>query len=313
MSATFRELYIRLFGKEPPGSVSVGESQADILTAGRGFMDGFDFTMQLMVGCPGGCLFCYVKNGYMLAPTSVKGILGDLWGFILRNKERPIEKFRAHLEKGVLANKTLYWSGITDPYASSPKVTRGIWETLCTVPPELLPKRIAVQSRFRPDRDAEIIAQYVAQTRPSDGGPAVVFSYSIGTDRSDLIAAWERATPSFEQRTNCVTTLREAGLLVVVTMSPFGLWNDLQGTLQRFKEMGVAYVTMLFFKCGTRSANTPRNFLDHLSETHPELLDEHWQQERVAEARAIFGQDRVLVGQDGFISLTRPHTVGGKA
>ncbi len=310
MSATFRELYIRLFGKEPPASVSVGESQADILTAGRGFMDGFDYTMQLMVGCPGGCLFCYVKNGYMLAPASVKGTQGDLWGYVLRNKERPIEKFRAHLHKGTLANKTLYWSGVTDPYASSPKITRGIWETLCAVPLELRPKRIAVQSRFRPDRDADIIAQYAAQTHPSDGGPAVVFSYSIGTDRDDLIAAWERATPSFEQRTNCVTKLREAGLFVVVTLSPFGLWNDLQGTLQRFKDMGVAYVTMLFFKCGTRSANTPRNFLIYLSEAHPELLDEQWQQERVAEAREVLGNDRVLVGQDGFISLTRPHTVG---
>ncbi|NUM55790.1 MAG: hypothetical protein HUU46_19285 [Candidatus Hydrogenedentes bacterium] len=313
MSATNCKLYTRFFGHEPPASVSVGKSQADILTAGRGFMDGFDHTMQLMVGCPGGCLFCYVKNGYMLAPVSVKGRLGDLWGFILRHKERPIEKFRAHLEKGTLANKTLYWSGVTDPYASTPKVTRGIWETLCAVPPELRPKRIAVQSRFRPDRDADIIVHYAADTHPSDGGPAVVFSYSIGTDRNDLINAWERATPSFEQRMNCVTRLREAGLFVVVTLSPFSLWNDLQGTLQRFKDIGVAYVTMLFFKCGTRSANTPRYFLDYLAETHPELLDEQWQQERVVEARAVFGQDRVLMGQDGFISLTRPHTVGQRS
>jgi DNA repair photolyase len=309
MTNEYDRLYEQMNGHSPPEQVISANSDADILSPGRGFMGGFDYTMQLMVGCPGACLFCYVKNGYLLAPPQVKGNKGDLWGYILRYKQKLIEKLRAHLGDGDLADKTIYWSGVTDPYASSPKDTRAVWETLCDTPPALRPRRIAVQTRFRPDRDVEIIAEYEKGTHPADGGPAVVFSYSIGTDRDEIIRAWERATPALRQRIFCVHRLRESGLFVVVTLSPFGPWNDLLGVLHQFKELGVSYVTMLFFKCGTRSANTPRNFLDYLKETHPELLDDNWQGERIMEARLIFGEKRVLIGQDGFQSLTQPHTI----
>ncbi|MBI5090937.1 MAG: hypothetical protein HZB26_00670 [Candidatus Hydrogenedentes bacterium] len=310
MSTAYNDLYNRIFGHQPPDSVIIGESDADILSPGRGFMDGFHYTMQLMVGCPGGCLFCYVPTGYMLAPSAVKGPHGSLWGYVLRNKNGVLAKLRAHLAKGTIAGKTLYWSGVTDPYASSPKITRGVWEALCDAAPELRPGRIAVQSRFRPDRDAEFVTEYARQTQPSDGGPAVVYSYSIGTDRNDLIDAWERATPSFDQRMACVAKLRQAGLFVVMTLSPFGPWNDLPGALEQFKALGVAYITALFLKCGTRSANTPKLFREYLQENYPYLLDEQWQHERVQEMQSVFGVDRVIVGQDGFLSLTRPHLVG---
>ena len=54
------------------------------------------------------------------------------------------------------------------------------------------------KTRFRPDRDVELIREYCHSTSPSDEGPSVLVSYSIGTDRNDLIHVWERATPLFE-------------------------------------------------------------------------------------------------------------------
>ncbi len=301
--------YRKLFGTNPPDSVTIGSSAADILSPSRGFMTGFDFTMQLQVGCPGACLFCYVRYGSMLAPTSVRGPGGSQWGFQVRDKTNPVGKLAKHLASGKLADKSIYWSGVTDPYAASPKTTRGVWERLILAPADQRPLRIAVQTRFRPDRDAALMAEYGSSTQPADGGPAVLVSYSMGTDRDDLIRAWERATPVFEHRMQCIKNLRTHGVLVVATLSPFGLWNDLGGTVRRLEDMGVAYVTVLFLKSGTRSANTPKSFLNHVRENHPELLDEKWQEERLGEIREVFGAERVLVGQEGFASLTRPHLV----
>src|SRR5262249_50730210 len=152
----------------------------------------------------------------------------------------------------------------------------------CDVPAHLRPRRVVVQSRYRPDRDVELLARYNQSTHPSDGGPAVVVSYSIGTDRNDLIRAWERATPLFEQRLKTIETLRAAGLWVVPTLSPFVLWDNLEGTLRQFRAWDIPYITCLFFKVATESANTPVGFIGYVRRDYPMLLDSHWQREQLA-------------------------------
>lgn len=303
----YQDTYQQLYGTSPPQGITFDTSQADMLSVGRGFMGGFDLTMQTQVGCPAGCLFCYVPNGYRLTPSAVRGPQGRHWGFVVRNKADVARKLHKHIGEGALANKTIYWSGITDPYAAQPSETRAVWQALCEAPIPLRPRRIAVQTRFRPDRDAELIAYYGRETAPSDHGPAVVVSYSIGTDRNDLIRAWERATPAFEQRMRTIEALRREDIFVVATLSPFGLWTNVQATLHQLKTWGVAYITVLFFKEGTTSANTPRHFLTYLREQYPVLLDPAWQAERITEIQAVY--PRVLIGKEGFESLARPHEV----
>ncbi len=309
MSRTFASTYREIYGQAQPESVHYGESQTDIIRAGRGFIEGFDFTMQTQVGCPGGCLFCYVPSGKMLTPATMRGEHGERWGFEVRLKEKVIEKLATHLHDGKLADKTVYWSGVTDPYAARASQTQAVWQTLIDTPAHLRPKRIVVQTRYHPDRDAERIAVYTHSTIPSDCGPAVVVSYSIGTDRDDLIRAWERATPPFSQRLKAIQTLRQAGVFVVPTLSPFGLWNDLSGTLRQFRDWHIHYITCLFFKENTESANTPNRFLHYLKREYPTLLDTHWQTEQLHLMREIYGRSRVLVGKTGFASLAAPHLV----
>lgn len=303
--------YKQLFDTSPPSSVTVGESDADIISQGRGFVGAFDLTMQLQVGCPGGCLFCYVPTGTRLTPEAIKGPQGRTWGYQLRNKRNALSKFKRHLIDGHLADKTIYWSGVTDPYAAQPSITRNLWQILCNAPDRLRPRRIIVQTRFRPDRDVMLMEQYYHSTSITDQGPPIVISYSIGTDRNDLIRAWERATPTFEQRMKSIESLRQAGIFVVATLSPFGLWNDLPSTLKQFKSWGVAYLTCLFFKENTPSANTPPHFISYLRKHYPILLDPTWQSERVLEMKAIYGAKRVLVGKAGFTSLASPHKIVG--
>ena len=304
-TATYRQLHDR----PPPATVTWGESQADIISPGRGFIAAFDLTMQLQVGCPGGCLFCYVPAGRRLTPAGIKGPQGRDWGFRVRNKRNVLRKFRRHLATGTLADKTIYWSGVTDPYAAPPAVTRNLWQALLAAPLPLRPRRIVVQSRFRPDRDAAVMAQYNRETQPGDGGPAVLVSYSIGTDRDDLIRAWERATPRFAQRMQAIEKLRQGEITVVATLSPLGPWQALTGTLEQFKAWGVAYLTCLFFKEDTGSANTPHAFTAYLRRYHPHLLQRRWQQEQVRKMRAVYGRRRVLLGQAGFASLAAPQRV----
>lgn len=306
---SYQNTYQQLFELRPPGSITIGESEADIISQGRGFVGAFDLTMQLQVGCPGGCLFCYVPSGTRLTPASIRGEHGEQWGFRVRNKRDVMGRFDEHLRRGTLADKTVYWSGVTDPYAAAPAWTKHIWQSLDRAPAELRPRRIVVQTRFRPDRDAALMGEYSQSTKAADGGPAVLVSYSIGTDRNDLIRAWERATPNFEQRMKAIETLRTAGIYLVTTLSPFGFWNDLAGTLAQFEDWGVAYLTCLFFKETTESANTPTRFLGYLREKYPLLLDRRWQGEQVAVMKGVFGEKRVLLGKAGFASLVRPQFI----
>jgi DNA repair photolyase len=240
-------------------------------------------------------------------PRALIGDRGERWGFFVKRKRRALDRWRNHLAQGRCAGKVIYWSGITDPYATPADETRGVWSALLDVPQARRPRRMIVQTRFAPDRDADLMARYAAQTPSSDDGPPIVVSYSIGTDRNDLIAAWERATPSFERRMKTVETLCRHSLFVVVTLSPFALWNDLAGTLRRLDDLGVPYVTVLFLKEGGHGARTPRPFLEFIRKTHPQLLNSQWQAERLIEIQSVLGPHRVIVGKEGFASLARPH------
>lgn len=303
------DIHTHLYGGPPLSALDVGESDADILSPSRGFMDGFDYTMQLMTGCPGGCAYCYVRTAPRLAPTAVRGVSGEDWGYKVRRKRNAIAKLAKHLDAGRIADRTIYWSGVTDPYASEPGVTQGVWETLLNAPAELRPKRIVVQTRYSAERDADIMARYSASQTPSDGGPAVGISYSLGTDRDDLIQAWERATLSFRSRMNALEALTAKNLYVVVTLSPMALWDDLRGVMLQLNAAGVRYITILFFKERSSTSSTPPGFLAYLRQNYSELLDPIWQQARVREVEEVFGSARVIVGQRGFASLATPHRV----
>ena len=161
---------------------------------------------------------------------------------------------------------------------------------------------VAVQIRAKPQPDA-----LPDSATPTDGshaqGHPVLLSYSLGTDREDLIRAWERATPPFRQRMAAIQRLRERELCVVATLSPFGPRHDLCGALAQLDAWRIAYITLLFFKAAGLGAATPAPFRAYLADAHPEVLDPTWQQEHLAIVQSVFGPERVLVGRPGFASL----------
>lgn len=295
---TFREIK----GLERPGKMKTGESKAPIISPARGFLKGFDYTMQLQVGCPGGCLFCYVPNAPRLAPADLR----SHWGFEVREKKHSAARLQRLLSRGILADKKVYWSAVTDPYAVKGAVTRDLWKTLLAAPRDLRPCRIVVQSRFKVDRDKALLAEYSSTTGSSDGLPPLVISLTIGTDRDDLIHSWERATPDHGQRMKTLQALRKTGIRVVPTLSPFSIWNDLELTLHRFREMDIRIISVIFLKEKTSTANTPAPFLEYIRKNHPCLLDKSWQKDQLALMESVMGTGNVLEGEQGFYCLAVP-------
>ncbi|MBM79739.1 MAG: hypothetical protein CMJ78_03985 [Planctomycetaceae bacterium] len=49
-----------------------------------------------------------------------------------------------------------------------------------------------------------------------------------------------------------------------ITLSPFGLWNNLCDTLDQFTRLCVPFLTLLFFKGEYGRALTPARFREHL-------------------------------------------------
>lgn len=300
-SRTYREVK----GMDRPDKLEIGKSRADIISPARGFLGGFEYTMQLQVGCPGGCLFCYVPNSPRLAPADIRA----RWGFEVREKSDPAIRLRYLLENGVLADKKVYWSAVTDPYAVRGSVTRDIWKVLIDTPTNLRPRRILVQSRFKVDRDKELIADYASSFSGSDALPSVVVSLTIGTDRDDLIHSWERATPDFGQRMKTLQRLRQAGIKVIPTLSPFSIWNDLTLTMEQFRELDIRMISVIFLKERTSTARTPQAFLRYIKRNFPCLLDPAWQKSQLVLMEAVMGAGHVLVGQEGFRRLAVPEGV----
>jgi len=206
----------------------------------------------------------------------------------------------------MLADKKIYWSAVTDPYAVRGEITRDLWQALLATPSGLRPRRIVVQSRFRVDRDRKLISEYIRSTRNSDGSPPVLVSLTIGTDRDDLIHSWERATPDYGQRMKTMEALRGSGIMVIPTLSPFSIWNDLELTLGRFRELEATRVSVIFLKEGTSTARTPAAFLEYVRKRYPFLLDQAWQQEQLEVMKSAMGMDNVLVGREGFACLADP-------
>jgi len=51
---TYDDVYRHLYHQNTPTEVHYGQSESVILRPARGFVDGFDLTMQTQVGCPAG-------------------------------------------------------------------------------------------------------------------------------------------------------------------------------------------------------------------------------------------------------------------
>jgi DNA repair photolyase len=180
-----------------------------ILSPTSGFIAEAGFTHSLTPArnCTFGCTYCYV-------PTL--GIYGGLkpedwrrWGQFTTFKTNAAELLRRELRPGQI----IYCSPLVDPYQSAEaeqQMMPQILDALMDSPP-----RIFVLQTRGPLilRDLERLRRLAART-------TVRVSFSISTNRNEILRLYEPRCPVFEERLETVRALRKAGIETYATLAP---------------------------------------------------------------------------------------------
>ncbi len=176
---------------------------SSILTEGKGFMDGYDYTLNPYSGCSFGCNYCYAA---FFATTKEKM---DNWGYWVRIKENALQllmKFR----KKPLKDKTIYLSSVTDPYQPIEReleLTRSILKELISYHEV----RLVIQTRSPiVTRDIDLFKQF----------KAIQVNMSVTTDSEEVRKAFEPLCPSNKIRIKAITEIQQEGINSCITMTP---------------------------------------------------------------------------------------------
>jgi len=193
-----------------------------ILTAAKGFMGAYDFTLNPYSGCSFGCNYCYA------AFFSGSSEENDNWGHWLKVKENALQLLLKWRKKP-LYNKTIYISSVTDPYQPIEKqieLTRGILKELSSYHKP----RLVIQTRSPlVTRDIDLLKTF----------DVVQVNMTVTTDSEEVRKAFEPLCPSNKTRLSAIKEVTEAGIQTCITMTPLlPVTNTLEFT-HELKSTGV--------------------------------------------------------------------------
>ncbi|TAE42079.1 MAG: radical SAM protein [Runella slithyformis] len=176
---------------------------SSILTEGKGFMDGYDYTLNPYSGCSFGCNYCYAA---FFSTTKEKMNDWGYWVIIKENALQLLMKFR----KKPLIDKTIYLSSVTDPYQPIEKeleITRNILQEFI----KYHQVRLVIQTRSPlVTRDIDLLKEF----------KVIQVNMSITTDNEEVRKAFEPFCPSNRVRLKAITEIQEAGINTCITMTP---------------------------------------------------------------------------------------------
>ncbi|XVJ61051.1 MAG: radical SAM protein [Tepidisphaera sp.] len=218
---------------------------AGILTKPKGFMAGYDFTINPYSGCAFGCAYCYA------AAFSPEGRAPDTWGKWVSVKTNALDLLTR--SRRDLRGKSIYISSVTDPYQPIEKqleLTRDILRELVHHQP-----RIVIQTRSPlVARDIDILKQFeVAQV-----------NMTVTTDSEDVRKAFEPGCPSNQQRLDAIAEVCASGVQTCITMTPLLPVVDAEAFAGRLLATGVGrFIVQPFhskkgqYAAGTKDTATP--------------------------------------------------------
>ncbi len=216
-----------------------------ILTKPKGFMAGYDFTINPYSGCAFGCAYCYAAS---FAPDERSA---DTWGRWVTVKENALDLLKR--SRRDLRGKSVYISSVTDPYQPVEKqleLTRDILRELIHHQP-----RLVIQTRSPlVARDVDLFKQFeVAQV-----------NMTVTTDSEDVRRAFEPGCPGNQQRLEAIAEVCAAGVQSCITMTPLLPVVDAEGFATRLLATGVKrFIVQPFhskkgqFAAGTKDTATP--------------------------------------------------------
>lgn len=167
------------------GRTQIGKTETSyknasgILTAAKGFMSAYDYTLNPYSGCAFGCTYCYA------AFFSRSLDLRQNWGHWLQVKQNAVELLKKFRKKS-LQYKCIYMSSVTDPYQPIEKeleLTRDLLKELLVYHQP----RLVVQTRGPlVTRDIDLFQQFLH----------VQVNMTITTDNEQVRKVFEPLCPS---------------------------------------------------------------------------------------------------------------------
>jgi DNA repair photolyase len=194
---------------ESDKKTSIGQSNviyktaSSILTEAKGFMGGYDYTLNPYSGCSFGCTYCYAA---FFSRTEEQR---ENWGYWVQVKENALQlliKFRKKSLKG----KTIYMSSVTDPYQPIEKelnLTRSLLKELSTYHQP----RLVIQTRSPlAKRDIDLFKEF----------NVIQVNMTITSDSERVRKVFEPLCPSNASRLNAIKEINDAGVNTCITMTP---------------------------------------------------------------------------------------------
>lgn len=206
----------------------IGQSQitykqaSSILTACKGFMSGYDFTLNPYSGCTFGCTYCYA------AFFSRSEDLLKNWGYWVQVKENALQllvKFRKKSLKG----KTIYMSSVTDPYQPIERdlqLTRSLIDELA----KYHQPRLVIQTRSPiVSRDIDLFKKF----------ETIQVNMTITTDSETVRKTFEPLCPSNVSRLKAIKEVHDAGINACITMTPLLPIENADEFAQKLLDTGI--------------------------------------------------------------------------
>jgi len=193
--------------EEPERSSKIGQSSivfkdsASILTEAKGFMTGYDFTLNPYGGCTFGCTYCYAA----FFSRSEEKMAN--WGYWVEVKQNAVTLLKK--KRGKLFNKVIYMSSVTDPYQPIEKDVQLTHEIL----KELVLQKVKLVIQTR----SHLVLNDLAILKEFE---SVQVNMTITTDSERIRKSFEPMCPSNKMRLEAIRKLTEAGIPTCITMTP---------------------------------------------------------------------------------------------
>jgi len=273
-------------GLQDEKRTSIGKSEvtyknsASILTEGKGFMEGYDYTLNPYSGCSFGCTYCYAAF-FSRSEEQRKN-----WGYWVHVKENALQlliKFR----KKSLKDKTIYMSSVTDPYQPIERelnLTRSLLNELLIYHQP----RLVIQTRSPvATRDIDLFQRF----------DVIQVNMTITTDSENVRKVFEPLCPSNESRLKAIKEINDAGINACITMTPLLPVEDAEAFAQKLLDTGIKKFIIQPFH------SDKGKFIASTREKAMQLVkDLDWTMEKYQKVLEIIRKHipEIGVGKDGF-------------
>ncbi|MBA4851980.1 radical SAM protein [Emticicia sp. BO119] len=209
--------------REKFGQASVSYHQASsILTASKGAMGDFDFTLNPYSGCTFACSYCYAA---FFTKTDEEQ---NNWGRWVRVKENALQLLIKYRKKP-LYRKSIYMSSVTDPYQPIEReleLTRSLLQEFI----KYHDIRLVIQTRSPlVARDIELFKQF----------RDIQVNMSVTTDTEEVRKVFEPVCSSIEMRLKAIRQVREAGINACISLAPLLPIHNAEQFADRLLDTGI--------------------------------------------------------------------------